>query len=73
MDKIDLSGIGSLGEHFVGQKRVMDLFFGSSSLNDALVYGNLKLKRYSNHSVRAFSDIYDFDMHFHVESFQLGS
>ena len=25
--------------------------------------GNLTLKRYSNHSVRAFSDIYDFDMH----------
>jgi len=63
LDKIDLSGIGSLGEHFVGQKRVMNLFFGSSSLNDALVYGNLTLKRYSNHSVRAFSDIYDFDMH----------
>ena len=63
MDKIDLSGIVSLGEHFVEHERVMNLFFGSSSLNDALVYGNLKLKRYSNHSVRAFSDIYDFDMH----------
>ena len=63
LDKIDLSGIGSLGEHFVGQKRVMNLFFGSSSLNDALVYGNLTLKRYSNHSVRAFSDTYDFNMH----------
>lgn len=35
----------------------------SGSLNDGLVYGNVTLKRYPNHSVRAFSDKYDFEMH----------
>lgn len=29
---------------------------------DALVYGQLTLKRYPDQSIRAYSDIYDFDM-----------
>lgn len=32
------------------------------SINDALVYGQIKLKRYPNHSIRAYADIYNFDM-----------
>lgn len=63
LDKIDLSGIVSLGEHSVGESKVVNLLlFGSGSLNDALVYGQITLKRYPNHSVRAYSDTYNFDM-----------
>ena len=62
LSKINLSWLLSLGEHFVNQEKVVNLFFASTSINDALVYGSIKLKRYSNHKVRAFSDTYDFDM-----------
>ncbi len=62
LNKIDLSTISSLGEKYVGQEKVYNLLLVSPSLNDGLVYGNIKLKRYPNHSVRAFADIYDFDM-----------
>ena len=63
LDKIDLSGLVSLGEHFVnGKGRVINLFFASDSLNDAMVYGQITLKRYPNHSVRSYSDSYNFDM-----------
>jgi len=63
LSKIDLSGISSLGEKYVGQVKIFNLLIESGSLNDGLVYGNITLKRYSNHQVRAFSDRYDFDMH----------
>ena len=63
LDKIDLSKIYSLGEKYVGQIKSFNLLLHSSSLNDGLVYGNITLKRYPNHSVRAFSDKYDFEMH----------
>jgi RHS repeat-associated protein len=63
LQKIDLTYIVSLGEGFVGQVKSFNLLLGSSSLNDGLVYGNITLKRYPNHSVRAFSDKYDFEMH----------
>ena len=62
LDKIDLSGLTSLGEAYIGQRKVVNLFYSSMSLNDALVYGQLTLKRYPHHSVKAYSDIYDFDM-----------
>ena len=61
--KIDLSGIYSLGERYVGEIKSFNLLLHSGSLNDGLVYGNVTLKRYPNHSVRAFSDKYDFEMH----------
>ena len=63
LKKIDLSGIYSLGEKYVGQIKSFNLLLHSGSLNDGLVYGNITLKRYPNHSVRAFSDKYDFEMH----------
>lgn len=63
LDKIDLSKIYSLGEKYVGQIKSFNLLLHSGSLNDGLVYGNITLKRYPNHSVRAFSDKYDFEMH----------
>ena len=63
LEKIDLSGIYSLGEKYVGQEKTFNLFNVSASFNDRLVYGTIKLKRYPNHQVRAYSDIYDFDMH----------
>jgi len=63
LEKIDLSGISSLGEKYIGQIKSFNLLFDSRSLNDGLVYGSITLKRYPNHSVRAFSDEYNFEMH----------
>ena len=63
LSKIDLSGIYSLGEKYVGQVKTFNLLLNSGSLNDGLVYGNIALKRYPNHQVRAFADKYDFEMH----------
>jgi hypothetical protein len=39
-----------------------NLLFTSGSLNDGLVYGKIRLKRYPSHTVRAFADTCDFDM-----------
>ena len=63
LEKIDLSGIYSLGENYIGDERTFNLFLNSNSLNDALVYGSIRLKRYPNDLVKAFNDIYDFEMH----------
>jgi len=63
LDKIDLSGIYSLGESFVGDERVFNLFLNSNSVNDALVYGSITLKRYPDNQIRAYADRYDFKMH----------
>ena len=63
LEKIDLSGIYSLGEKYVGQEKRISLFLASESFNDALVYGTITLNRYPNHHVRAYADKYDFDMH----------
>ena len=63
LSKIDLSGIYSLGEKYVGQVKTFNLLLNSGSLNDGLVYGKITLKRYPNHQVRAFADRYDFEMH----------
>lgn len=62
LNKIDLSYIWSAGDKYVGQEKIVNLLSNSASLNDGLVYGNIRLKRYPNNSVRAYSDIYDFDM-----------
>ncbi len=62
LDKIDLSGIFSFGDKYVGEEKTFNLLFNSCSLNDGLVYGNITLKRYPNNSVRAYADTYDFDM-----------
>ena len=62
LEKIDLSGLVSLGESFVGQEKVVSLKWASSSINDALVYGKITLKRYPNHRVRAYADNYNFDV-----------
>lgn len=63
LSKIDLSGIYSLGEKYVGNQDHFNLLLNSNSLNDGLVYGSITLKRYPNHQVRAYSDRYDFEMH----------
>lgn len=57
------NAIGMLGEDYVGQVKNFNLLWTSGSINDGLVYGNITLKRYTNHGVRAFDDTYDFDMH----------
>lgn len=62
LDKIDLSGLVSLGDNYVGQEKYINLFFASGSLNDAMVYGNIKLVRYPHDTVRAKADYYDFDI-----------
>ena len=61
--KIDLSGILSLGENYVGEKGSYNLLLNSNSVNDGLVYGSITLKRYSDHQVRAYADEYNFEMH----------
>ena len=63
LGKIDLSGIFSLGENYVGEKASYNLLLNSNSLNDGLIYGNITLKRYPNHQVRAYADEYNFEMH----------
>jgi hypothetical protein len=62
LNKIDLSYIWSAGDIFIGQEKTIILLSNSASLNDGLVYGNIRLRRYPNNSVRAYSDTYDFDI-----------
>ena len=47
----------------VGQVKAFNLLLVSNSVNDGLVYGQITLKRYPNHTVRAFADKYNFEMH----------
>ena len=63
LNKIDLSGIISFGKYFIGQTKVFNLLLHSGNINEGLVYGQITLKRYPNHEVRAFSDKYNFEMH----------
>ncbi|HRC79514.1 MAG TPA: RHS repeat-associated core domain-containing protein [Bacteroidales bacterium] len=63
LSKIDLSNLYSLGDEYISQEKYINLFFASISKNDALVYGTIKLKRYPNDQVKAYPDIYDFEMH----------
>jgi len=63
LEKIDLSGILSLGENFVGEVDHFNLQLLANSLDDGLVYGSITLKRYPDHQVRAYQDHYDFEMH----------
>ena len=62
LENIDLSGLASLGENCVGDEKIINLFIASLSINDPLVYGQIKLRRYPSHTVRAYADIYNFDM-----------
>jgi RHS repeat-associated protein len=72
LNKIDMSGIVSLGEKYVGQIKSFNLLLYSLSLNDGLVYGSITLKRYPNHQVRAYADKYNFDMHNWLNPFNWG-
>ncbi|MDD2636449.1 MAG: RHS repeat-associated core domain-containing protein [Bacteroidales bacterium] len=63
LSKIDLSNLYSKGEKYVNQEKYISLFRASNSTNDALVYGQITLKRYPNHQVRAYSDEYNFETH----------
>ena len=63
LGQIDMSGILSLGESYVEQRKSFNLLMNSNSIETGLVYGNITLKRYSNHQVRAFADTYNFEMH----------
>jgi hypothetical protein len=63
LEKIDLSGIHSLGDDYQGTVKSYNLTLFSKSLNDGLVYGNITLRSYPNDKVRAFADHYDFEMH----------
>ena len=63
LNKINLDGILSLGESYVGDIKSVNLLVSSNSINDGLVYGQITLKRYPNHQVRAYSDKYNFEMH----------
>ena len=63
LDKINIDGVLSLGENYVGETKSVNLLLNSSSINNGLVYGQITLKRYPNHQVRAYSDKYNFEMH----------
>lgn len=63
LGELDMSGIVSLGEKYVGQKKCFNLLWTSNSIEAGLVYGQITLKRYPNHQVRAYSDTYNFEMH----------
>jgi hypothetical protein len=63
LNKIDMSGVVSLGEKYVGKNYTINLLTGSGSINDGMVFGNVTFKRYPNHQARAYSDRYDFEMH----------
>jgi len=63
LSKIDLSNLYSKGEKYVGQEKVINFLTASKSLNDGLVYGKVRLRRYPNNQVRAYSDEYNFEMH----------
>ena len=49
--------------YFVGKKKVYNLVLRSGNVNDAAVFGQVTLKRYPNHEIRAYSDTYNFEMH----------
>lgn len=62
LEKINLDGLFSLGEGYVGETYTFNLLYGASlKANDGLVYGSLTFKRYPNHTCRAYADTYDFD------------
>jgi hypothetical protein len=63
LSKIDLSNLYSLRDNYIGEEKYINLFFASISTNDALIYGTIKLKRYPNDQVKAYADVYDFNMH----------
>lgn len=63
LSKINLSGLYSLGEKYVGKIKVINVLLCGGSVNDGLIYGQITLKRYPNHHVRAYEDRYNFEMH----------
>ena len=62
LNKLDLSGLISLGDKHVKDEKIVNLFLVSLNDDDKLVYGNITLVRYPHNTVRAYSDTYDFDM-----------
>jgi RHS repeat-associated protein len=60
---IDLSNIYTEDFSKVGETKAFNLFTSSNSINDMRVYGNMTLKLYPDDKVRAYSDVYDFEMH----------
>ena len=62
LNKLDLSGLISLGDKHVKDKKIVNLFLVSLNDDDKLVYGNITLVRYPHNTVRTYSDTYDFDM-----------
>ena len=60
INQIDLSMLLSLGDKYIGEKYVFNLFILGSK--DGKVYGSLTFVRYPNDTCRAFVDKYDFDM-----------
>lgn len=62
LSQIDLSSIASYGERQVGKRKTYNLLWYGNPITDGLVYGNITLKYYPDHIVRAYADLYDFDM-----------
>jgi hypothetical protein len=63
LSKVDLSGVYTKDFGCVGSAQYFNLLtLRSGSLNDARVYGNIRLQLISVNEVVGFYDIYDFDM-----------
>ena len=63
LEKIDMSGVYSKGDKAIDEYWTINLLRQSKSINDGLVYGSIQIKQYPNDYVRAYADIYDFEMH----------
>ena len=62
LSQIDLSGIASYGKRQIGKKKTHNLLLFGNPFTDGVVYGNITLKYYPDHIVKAYPDPYDFDM-----------
>ena len=61
LQQIDLSRLNN-SALVSGKKMVVNLFKAGNSLNNALVLGHITIQIFPNNIIRAFPDVYDFDM-----------
>lgn len=59
---INFDGVKTLSIKKEGEEEIVNLIQHSGTVDDGLVYGNIKIKYYSNNRIRAYDDVYDFDM-----------
>ena len=60
---INFTRMPHYSDKYVKEEKARNLFLFSDSFGVGLVYGSVTLVRYPNHSIRAKSDKYNFEMH----------